>query len=170
MPKHLNDADDFEMVEIGRLKTHPRNVNQSDLGAVIESIKAHGFYGSLTVQRGTCFVLAGNHRLLAARQLGFDALPVTWVDVSPETALRLMLVDNRSTRLGNDNPAALAELLAELAGTETGLGAIGYDGDDLDQLLSDMAPPDIDFKEYDESVADGVKMCECPHCGHKFPA
>lgn len=28
---------------------------------------------------------------------------------------------------------------------------------------------DVEFKEYDESVADDVEMCECPNCGHKFP-
>ena len=140
MPKHLNSADDFEMVPIGRLKVHPQNVNEADLGAIIESIKAHGFYGALVAQRGTNFVCVGNHRLLAARQLGFDTLPVTWIDCDDETALRVMIADNRTTRLGNDNPAALAELLAELAATETGLGAgLGYDGDDLDQLLSDLS-------------------------------
>ena len=140
MPKHLNSADDFEMVPIGRLKTHPRNVNESDLGAVIESIKAHGFYGALVAQRGTSFICAGNHRFLAARQLGFDTLPVTWIDCDDETALRVMIADNATTRRGHDNPAALAELLAELAATETGLGAgLGYDGDDLDSLLNDLA-------------------------------
>ena len=140
MPKHLNSADDFEMVPIGRLKVHPKNVNEADLGAIIESIKAQGFYGALVAQRGTNFVCVGNHRLLAARQLGFDTLPVTWIDCDDETALRVMIADNRTTRLGNDNPAALAELLAELAATETGLGpGLGYDGDDLDQLLSDLS-------------------------------
>lgn len=29
---------------------------------------------------------------------------------------------------------------------------------------------DVEFKEYDESVADDVKMCVCPSCGHEFPA
>ena len=148
MPKHLNSADDFEMVPIGRLKTHPRNVNESDLGAIIESIKAHGFYGALVAQRGTNFVCVGNHRLLAARQLGFDTLPVTWIDCDDETALRVMIADNRTTRLGNDNPAALAELLAELAATETGLGAgLGYDGDDLDQLINDLSRTGIDAND-----------------------
>jgi len=148
MPKHLNSADDFEMVPIGRLKVHPRNVNESDLGAIIESIKAQGFYGALVAQRGTNFVCAGNHRLLAARQLGFDTLPVTWIDCDDEMALRVMIADNRTTRLGNDNPAALAELLAELAATETGLGpGLGYDGDDLDQLISDLSRTGIDAND-----------------------
>ena len=151
MPKLLNADGDFEMVPIGRLKTHPRNVNSSDLGAIIESIKAHGFYGALVVQRGTCFVCAGNHRLLAGRELGYTALPVTWIDCDDETALRVMIADNRTTRLGNDDPAALAELLAELAGTETGLGpGLGYDGDDLDQLINDLSRTGISANDPNE--------------------
>jgi len=28
---------------------------------------------------------------------------------------------------------------------------------------------DVEFKEYDESIADDVEMTECPKCGHSFP-
>lgn len=141
MPKHLNDEHDFEMVEIGRLKTHERNVNQGDLGAVIESIKANGFFGSLVVQRSTGKILAGNHRYQAAQTLGYDRLPVTWVDIDDERALRILLADNRTARLGNDDPNALAALLVELAGTDEALAGTGFDGDDLDRLLNDLANP-----------------------------
>jgi len=29
---------------------------------------------------------------------------------------------------------------------------------------------DVEFKEYDESAADDVKLATCPKCGHSFPA
>ena len=63
---------------------------------------------------------------------------------------------------------AADELAALLEGVNTGDAA-------LQELLAGMAedagivPPDVDFKEYDESVADEVEYCECPACGHKFP-
>jgi len=59
--------------------------------------------------------------------------------VDDEAALRILLADNRTARLGSDNEAALAELLTELAGTERGLAGTGFDGDDLDTLLNDLA-------------------------------
>jgi len=139
MPQHLNNADDFEMVSVRRLKQHSKNVNQGDWGAIEESIKANGFFGALVVQRGTNEILAGNHRYAVAKSLGYDFLPVTWVDVSDEDALRILLADNRTGRLGSDDPNALAELLAELAATDKGLTGTGFDGDALDQLLSDLA-------------------------------
>lgn len=35
--------------------------------------------------------------------------------------------------------------------------------------MIDSEIPDIDFKEYDESIEDEVEFIECPSCGHKFP-
>ena len=35
--------------------------------------------------------------------------------------------------------------------------------------LSDGEIPDVEFREYDESIADDVEMCTCPSCGHEFP-
>ena len=139
MPKHLNTADDFEMVAIERLIPHERNVNNGDFGAIHESIEANGFFGALVVQKSTRRILAGNHRFAVAQKMGYSQLPVTWVDVDDDAALRILLADNRTGRLGSDNPNALAELLAELAGTDKGLSGTGFDGDDLDALISELA-------------------------------
>ena len=38
----------------------------------------------------------------------------------------------------------------------------------LDAML-DSEVPDVEFKEYDESIEDEVEFVECPSCGHKFP-
>jgi hypothetical protein len=110
-----------ETVAVTDLKTHPRNVNQGDLGAIHESITANGFWGTIVAQRSTGYVLAGNHRLMAAQQAGATEVPVAWVDVDDEAALRILLADNRTTRLGQDDPNVLAELLQELAASDAGL-------------------------------------------------
>ena len=139
MPKILNET--TEMVPINRLIPHARNINQGDYGAIEESMKAHGFFGSLVVQKSSRQILAGNHRFHVAKNLGYSELPVVWVDCSDEDALRIMLSDNRTSRLGLDDPAKLAALLTELAGTDDGLFGTSYDGDFLDDLLSDLTGP-----------------------------
>ena len=169
MPKHLNSADDFEMVPIGRLKPAPFNPNNGDYGAIEESIKANGFWGALVVNRRTCHVLAGNHRLRVASDLGYSELPVTWVDVGPDDEKRILLADNHTGRLGSDDPNALAELLAELAATDKGLAGTAFSGDDLDQLLSDLVGPDFSPASIDEQGRlDEKQKCRCPKCGHEF--
>ena len=165
-------SQEYEQVSVDLIKPHDRNVNQGDTGKIYQSITDNGFYGACIVQRSSRRILAGSHRWGAAKQAGMPAVPVIWADVDDDAALRIMLSDNATARAGNDNPAALAELLAELAATDKGLAGTTFSGDDLDQLISDLAgmPADVQFREYDESVAGEVKMCECPSCGMKFPA
>jgi len=169
MPKHLNTADDFEMVPIGRLKPAPYNPNNGDFGAIHESIVSNGFFGALVVNRRTQHVLAGNHRLAVAAKLGFTELPVTWVDVDLDAEKRILLADNATARAGSDNPAALAELLAELAGTETGLAGTGFDGDDLQTIIDGLAGPMFDPVGIDEQGRlDEKAKVICPECKHEF--
>jgi len=44
----------------------------------------------------------------------------------------------------------------------------GFDEKEFDAMIEDLAIPETE-KEYDESVADGVEMITCPHCGKEFP-
>jgi ParB-like chromosome segregation protein Spo0J len=133
-----------EEVAVERLKTHPRNVNQGDFGAIQESIEANGFFGRIVANKRTAHVLVGNHRLMVARQMGYKTVPVEWVDVDAEGELRIMLADNRTARLGHDDESALAALLSELATTDGGLSGTGFDGDDLDEIIGRLAGPSSD--------------------------
>jgi hypothetical protein len=162
---------------LGQLAVHPRNVNEGDAGAIYESIEANGFYGTIVVQKSTGYILAGNHRFLVARQQEAATLPVCLVDVDDDQALRILLADNRTTRLGIDNPAALAQLLQELLGTSRGLEGTGYDRDAMDLLLSDLGgyhgdadedfdPDDADpDRVRDDSILDlvGLSIAEPRH-------
>ncbi len=122
----------YELVDIDRLVPHPDNPRQGNVDVIVESVESNGFYGALVVQRSTGFVLAGNHRLLAARRSGLAQLPVTWVDVDDDRARRILLVDNRANDLAEYDEDALAALLQglpDLAGT-------GYTDADLEALLN----------------------------------
>lgn len=156
MTKIINE--EITEVPTDALRHHPRNPNQGDVGAIYESIQANGFYGALVVQRSTGYVLAGNHRLKAAREAGLDSLPVAYVDVDDERALRILLADNRTGELARRDPESLTLLLAELAQGGGGLDGTGYDLDDLDDLLSDLGEP-LD-------LGDPLQDVErtCPHC------
>ena len=149
-----------QMVPLDQVKPHPRNANQADLGAIIESVGENGFYGSLIVQSSTGYVLAGNHRLQAAKHAGMQEVPVQYIDVDDQTALRIMVADNRTTRLGTDNEVVLAGILKELAEQDMLRGS-GFDGDDLDDLLRTI---DSDGEDH----AYGREKVECPECGHQF--
>jgi len=128
----------YGVVPIDSIHPHPQNPRQGDVGDICQLIKANGFRGALTVQRSTGDILAGNHRWLAARELGMTHLPVIWEDCDDATALRHLLADNRANDLAAWNDNALAELLQGIQADAGTLAGTGFDGDALDALLADL--------------------------------
>ena len=130
---------EIEQVAIDLLKHHPRNANQGDVEAIKKSLAVNGWYGSVVANLSTKHILAGNHRVMAAKALGWETVPVQWVDVTPEEELRILVVDNRTTRIGQDDTTKITDILAELANTPIGLEGTGYGAADLDALIDELA-------------------------------
>jgi len=128
----------IEQVSIDLLKHHPRNANHGDVDAIKKSLAVNGWYGSVVVNTATKHILAGNHRVMAAKALGWETVPVQWVDVTPEEELRILVVDNRTTRIGQDDTTKITDILAELANTPIGLDGTGYSAVDLDALIDSL--------------------------------
>src|SRR5262245_475182 len=125
---------DLELVALDPLTPHPDNPRKGSLPAIADSLDANGFYGTLVVQRSTRRILAGNHRWLAARNAGLESLPVMWVDVDDEAAMRILLADNRTNDLAGYDEQALLDLLDGMAVTPEALAGTGYDYAQLDDL------------------------------------
>ncbi len=90
-------------------------------------------------------------------------VPVLVLDVTDEEADKILLTLDPLAGMAE---AGEAELAALLASVET-------DNEALQTLLAEMADeigsPNVEFKEYDESVANEVEYHECPQCNHKWP-
>lgn len=127
-----------EEVPLKRLRPHPKNVRQGDIGAISESLRVHGQYRPIVAQTSTGHILAGNHTYKAAKALKWDTIHVVWVDVDDDEALRILLVDNRTTDLATYDSQLLADLLTAMTESEMKLAGTGFDGDDLDELLADL--------------------------------
>lgn len=123
-------------MDIDTVQPHPRNVRQGDIGAISQSLEAHGQYRPIVFQRSTGNIIAGNHTWKAAKALGWTKIDAIAFECNDEKALRILLVDNRSSDLATYDDAGLVELLKELADTDDGLLGTLWDGDDLDQLIS----------------------------------
>ena len=124
-----------------------RNPRRGDTRAIRESLERNGQYRPIVVNRRTMEVLAGNHTLAAALELGWTELAATFVDVDDEQAQRIVLVDNRSNDLAGYDSGLLAELLEELPD----LDGTGYDLASLDALLEELGRPT--FADEDELPA-----------------
>jgi hypothetical protein len=83
-------------------------------------------------------VIAGNQRLRAARELGWQTIPVVTVSLERERARLWALRDNNS--YGEWEEQALAELLAELGEGGVDLALSGFADRELERLLAGIEP------------------------------
>src|SRR5207248_7250183 len=81
-------------------------------------------------------VIAGNQRLRAARELGWQTIPVITVELEPGRARLWALRDNNP--YGEWDEPALAELLAELGEGGVDLALSGFGERELDRLLAEL--------------------------------
>jgi DNA modification methylase len=135
-------------ISIDEIHTHPSNVRQGDVGAICESLKAHGQYRAIVFQKSTGRILAGNHTWKAAKALGWTQIAATPVVCDDQQALRILLADNKANDLATYDEPELVELLKQLADTDEGLLGTLFDEDELDSLIADQShfelPSDVD--------------------------
>jgi DNA modification methylase len=142
-----------EQTDVRTIQPHPRNVRQGDIGAISRSLKAHGQYRPIVIQQSSRFILAGNHTYKAAIALGWSEIATSIIECDDDEALRILLADNKSSDLAAYDESQLAELLRELSASSVGLEGTLYDGDDLDQIISDI---NADASDYAESISTGA--------------
>lgn len=142
------------LVPIDRVRPHPKNPRQGDVGSISLSLEQFAQYKPIVAQRGTGYILAGNHTYQAAVMLGWTHLAVVLKDCDDPTALALMLADNRTSDLGVYDDALLLELAESLP--EDLLTATGYDYDVLDDLAKSLGreavPQAAEYPTLDEKA------------------
>ena len=127
-----------QTIDIDSIQAHPKNVRQGDIGAISESLKAHGQYRPIVVDERTNQILAGNHTWKAAKALGWSQIQASIIETKDDDeALRILLADNKANDLATYNEPELIELLKQLADTDEGLLGTLFDGQELDDLISD---------------------------------
>jgi ParB family chromosome partitioning protein len=102
IPNRQPSVDDVDVDLIAPNPHQPRSVFDTDaLAELAASIREHGVIQPLIVSRpagdhavGTYQLIAGERRLLAARQAGLKRVPVIVKEASPQDLLELALVEN----------------------------------------------------------------------------
>lgn len=129
------------LVPIETLDTLPGNARKGDVDSVAGSFSRFGQRKPLVAKRTGegGIVTAGNHGLLAARQLGWTHVAAILLDDDDLTAKSYALADNRTHDLGTYDDQALADLLKDVSASEA-LEGTGYTDADLASLLESLAP------------------------------
>lgn len=129
--------------ELHLLEGNPR---VGDVDAVAASLARFGQRKPI-VARTDGTVIAGNHTLQAARQLGWTHIAVVRVDDDDATAKAFALADNRTAELGGYDDVALEAMVRDVLEFDAELLAdTGWVGEDLEALLAsvDELPPALE--------------------------
>lgn len=138
---------------IEQLKEDPKNARSHDkrsIDTVRNSLSRFGQRVPIVQRNG--IVIAGNARLIAARELGWSHMAVISADADDEqTALLFSLVDNRSAELSTWEEHNLADALASLRDEDIDLTLVGWSAEELDEILDlDLAEPEKESSAIDE--------------------
>jgi ParB-like chromosome segregation protein Spo0J len=151
------------LVDIENIRPNPHNENCNETDEIVASIATNGFYGTI-IADADGMIVNGHGRYAALQELGATQIPVMYAETNAEESARIRVGDNRTTRLGRDDPALLLETLAELQETEIGLIGTGYGDEDVDELRASIENP-LEFDDAEFAKQRGTKIFECPNCG-----
>ena len=142
-------------------KLHPH----TQIDQIAESIDTFGFNTPILAwhnDEGEPEIIAGHGRLLAARKLGLEKLPVVFLDhLSDKQRRAFSHIENKLNLNSGFDFEILDQELEELGG----------DFDFADFGFESLPDVDIDsfFEESGEVAEKEPKMVTCPHCGEAFP-
>ncbi len=149
---------------IGDVRTMDGNPRRGDVAAVARSLDAFGQRKPIVARVDTGEVIAGNHTLMAAKQLGWSEVAVVWVKDDDATAKAFSLADNRTAELGGYDEELLAGLIGEVLEADTTLlEATAWTPDDLAELLERTGGgPDTATEGDEDAVPDDAPSVSQP--------
>lgn len=137
---------DVDIDKVVPYENNPRN-NLDAIDKVAESLKAFGWQQPIVVDRDY-IVIVGHTRLLAAKQLGYEKVPVVVADkLKDEQVKAYRLADNKVSEFSVWNGAALDEELDAILNID--MSDFGFDLslDDVLPEVEDETSPEVNFTE-----------------------
>lgn len=138
-----------------------RSHGDTDVDAIMASIKEFGFNDPIGVWKD--IIVEGHGRLLAAKRLGMETVPVIRLDhLSDEQRKAYGLAHNKTAELSGWDFNVLDAELQDIGSIDMSL--FGFDVNAADAFGSD----DSYFDKQEEPKEKEGKTCTCPQCGFSF--
>ena len=117
-----------------------RKHSDEQVAQISASIKEFGWTNPILVD-GTNGIIAGHGRLLAARKLGMDKIPVIELAHLSDTQKKALIIADNKLALNADWDTELLTIeLNELMSDDFALDILGFDKDELNALLNVIEP------------------------------
>lgn len=122
---------------------NPNRQSDHDFELLCRSMREDGFTQPVVCQRDTKMIVDGEHRWRAAHALGYEEIPVVFVDMTPEQ-MRIATLRHNRARGSEDIELAAAVLrdLQQLGALEWAQDSLLLDDTELERLMEDISAPD----------------------------
>lgn len=134
----MQGANKIEWQSVDKLIPYAKNArthSDEQIAQIAGSIKEFGFNNPVLVDKDNS-IIAGHGRVLAARKLGMDKVPVVILDHLTESQRKAyILADNRIALNSGWDSSMLSVELQDLK-DDIDLSLLGFDPDELDALLN----------------------------------
>ena len=150
-----------KLVPVGELKPNPRNPNthpQRQIELLAKNIRYFGWRQTITVSKLSGMIVSGHGRLMAARQLGAEVVPVDYQEFAgADDELAVLVADNRLAELSTVDLNELEKIASEWKASDFDTILAGFETADLESLLggkaggSDEEDDDRQKKELEKS-------------------
>lgn len=118
MPNGIHESLLPLAIDINNLSLLDGNPRIGDVDAIMASYQEFGQVKPIVAKKnndGTATVIAGNHQLQAAMNLGWDKIAVVFLDADDKRAIAYAIADNRTMELGYTEPELLDSLIIEVS-------------------------------------------------------
>lgn len=135
-----------QWVDVKSIKPNKYNPNRQaehEYKMLLRSMREDGFTTPIIVQAKTKEIVDGEHRWRAARELGYEKIPVVFVDMTMEQMRISTLRHNRAR--GQEDVELTAELLRELeelGALKYAQASLGLDDIEIQRLIEDVSEPE----------------------------
>jgi len=145
--------------EIQPNQYNPNRQSEHDFDLLKMSMSEDGFTQPIIVQRKNNTIVDGEHRWRAARELGWDQIPIVYVDMTPEQMRIATLRHNRAR--GEEDIELTAQVLRDLqqlGALDWAQDSLSMSDDEINRMIEDIDVPEaLAGDEFNEAWEPGAK-------------
>jgi len=149
--------------DISKVIENPRNPNKhsdSQIAMLSKIIEFQGWRIPIVVSNRSGFIVRGHGRLMSARKLGLEEVPVSFQDYESEAQEWADLIaDNRIAELAEMDRSELKDIIQQLDTGEIDLDLTGFDQESLEDLMSEFFEPEDGLTDDDKIPEDVEARC-----------
>ena len=143
----------IEKMKVSDLKYapyNPRKIDDKELAKLKRSISEFGYVEPIVWNQRTGFVVGGNQRLKALRELGIEEVDVVVVDLSDAKEKALNVALNKIS--GEWDFPKLKDLLTDIDTGDFDIELTGFDLDEIENLITFYKEPEEDGFDTDTAL------------------